>query len=76
MGVGQHDPCGVDSEELDAAVGQDVQELDHVELVDQRVREVDERSGQLPEIRHDNASTIWAPRAPPRRTDSTVSLET
>jgi len=34
-----------------------MQELDGVELVDQRVGEVDEGSGQLPEISHVLAST-------------------
>jgi hypothetical protein len=48
---------GIDPEELDASTGQDVQQLDDVELVDQRVRQVDERSGHPPEISHDLAST-------------------
>jgi hypothetical protein len=56
--VGEHHPRGVDAEQFNASTGQDMQELDDVEVVDQRVREVDEGSGQSREISHDLTSTL------------------
>jgi hypothetical protein len=40
--VGQHDAAGVGVHEVHGALDQRVQELDEVELVHQRVRELDE----------------------------------
>ena len=43
MAVGQHQTCGGCVQQVDAAEHQHVQEVEHVELVDQRVRQRDER---------------------------------
>ena len=44
--VSQQQPGGGDVKQLRAAVGQDVQEVDHVEADHQRVSQLDERRGQ------------------------------
>ena len=44
--VAEHDARRVHLEQLDAALGQQVEQVDHVVVVDQGVREVDERRGE------------------------------
>ena len=45
--VGQQQPGRGDAQQLDAPLGQHVQEVDHVEVVDERVGHLDEHVGQL-----------------------------
>lgn len=43
---GEHDPGCLHVEHLDTAVGEQGEEVDDVEIVDQRVGQLDERSGE------------------------------